>query len=400
MDTTRSQSFSYDNLNRLSTAGDASHWSESYAYDNWGNMLAKSISLGSGYPFTSTSAPNNQNTTSLSYDSAGNVTADEFGNSFTYDANGRIITGGAGTYAYDGYGNRVEKTVGSTTTLYWPSSVIGVVDESNAGATSFGQQIFLAGLRVWSQDTSGNGRFLFTDHLGSTRVTANASGTVLDDIDYRGFGDIASNYGGSPTSNHYLYTGYESDDTENNTDFAQFRNHSAYMGRFSRPDPYDESYDPTNPQSLNRYSYVSNQPLNTIDPSGLLALNAAYYDINYDFFQLWGFGSWGPTFLQGAGGGGGGGGAGQNGPDKNGVYGHCDDPAKCKVTCVGGGVCFYQNDPPTKKDNCSTLAAYSVLMIPLGFPEGAGFFGLGGKIAGRVLGTIGAGLAIGGASCL
>jgi RHS repeat-associated protein len=99
--------------------------------------------------------------------------------------------------------------------------------------------------------------------------TANASGNVLDDIDYRGFGDIAANYGGAQTTNHYLYTGYESDDSENNTDFAQFRNHSPYMGRFSRPDPYDGSYDATNPQTLNRYSYVFNMPLMYTDPLGL-----------------------------------------------------------------------------------------------------------------------------------
>jgi len=35
------------------------------------------------------------------------------------------------------------------------------------------------------------------------------------------------------------------------------------------PDPYDGSYDPSNPQSLNRYSYVHNNPLSFVDPLGL-----------------------------------------------------------------------------------------------------------------------------------
>jgi hypothetical protein len=48
-----------------------------------------------------------------------------------------------------------------------------------------------------------------------------------------------------------------------------FRNLSPTMGRFNRPDPYDGSYDQSNPQSLNRYSYVLNNPLGYLDPLGL-----------------------------------------------------------------------------------------------------------------------------------
>jgi hypothetical protein len=51
--------------------------------------------------------------------------------------------------------------------------------------------------------------------------------------------------------------------------YAVFRNESPSLGRFSRPDPYDGSYDLTDPQSLNRYSYVGNRPLIFLDPSGL-----------------------------------------------------------------------------------------------------------------------------------
>jgi hypothetical protein len=36
-----------------------------------------------------------------------------------------------------------------------------------------------------------------------------------------------------------------------------------------RPDPYDGSMDLGNPQSLNRYAYVANEPTNHIDPLGL-----------------------------------------------------------------------------------------------------------------------------------
>ena len=41
-------------------------------------------------------------------------------------------------------------------------------------------------------------------------------------------------------------------------------------GRFDQPDPYDGSYSLANPQSLNRYAYVNNDPVNFVDPTGLL----------------------------------------------------------------------------------------------------------------------------------
>ena len=57
-------------------------------------------------------------------------------------------------------------------------------------------------------------------------------------------------------------------DSESATQHAQFRQYSSTAGRWMSPDPYDGSYDMTNPQSLNRYSYVKNNPLNAKDPAG------------------------------------------------------------------------------------------------------------------------------------
>jgi RHS repeat-associated protein len=144
----------------------------------------------------------------------------------------------------------------------------GVVDESNSAATSFGRQVYVAGLQVWSEDTSGSGKFLLKDHLGSTRITGDASGTLYDDVDYLPFGDISHNYGSAASDIHYQFTGDETD-SESSTDYAMYRNLSGTMARFNRPDPYDGSYDLTNPQTFNRYVYVSNNPLRLVDPQGL-----------------------------------------------------------------------------------------------------------------------------------
>jgi hypothetical protein len=47
------------------------------------------------------------------------------------------------------------------------------------------------------------------------------------------------------------------------------RRYNRWHARFDQPDPYDGSYDLTNPQSFNRYSYVQNDPVNFVDPTGL-----------------------------------------------------------------------------------------------------------------------------------
>jgi hypothetical protein len=51
------------------------------------------------------------------------------------------------------------------------------------------------------------------------------------------------------------------------------RRYNRWWGRFDQPDPSDGSYELTDPQSLNRYSYVQNDPVNFVDPSGLLMEN-------------------------------------------------------------------------------------------------------------------------------
>jgi RHS repeat-associated protein len=63
------------------------------------------------------------------------------------------------------------------------------------------------------------------------------------------------------------FTSYERD--ANGTDEAMFRRYNRWHSRFDQPDPYD-GYDLTDPQSFNRYSYVQNDPVNFVDPSGLL----------------------------------------------------------------------------------------------------------------------------------
>ncbi|NOT60784.1 MAG: hypothetical protein HOP19_11245 [Acidobacteria bacterium] len=117
--------------------------------------------------------------------------------------------------------------------------------------------------------------WLVQDHLGSTRMEANAAGSITARHDYLPFGEElntgirANNAHGYVASNtRQRFTGYERDN-ESELDFAQARYYASKHGRFTSVDPLQGSGRAWNPQSWNRYSYVLNRPLSLIDPTGL-----------------------------------------------------------------------------------------------------------------------------------
>jgi RHS repeat-associated protein len=65
------------------------------------------------------------------------------------------------------------------------------------------------------------------------------------------------------------FTGKERDN-ESGLDYFGARYYGSSMSRFMSPDPSGLSFaDPENPQSLNLYSYVRNNPLTNTDPTGM-----------------------------------------------------------------------------------------------------------------------------------
>src|SRR5260370_3157531 len=103
-DTSRNQSFTYDALNRLTSAQNAGtdctqmtvnnktkYWGNSYGYDAWGNLLSKSVTKCSGENLSVTAAANNQLQGGYTYDAAGNMTYDATsGLNYSYDQENRI----------------------------------------------------------------------------------------------------------------------------------------------------------------------------------------------------------------------------------------------------------------------------------------------------------------------
>ncbi|NOZ12374.1 MAG: hypothetical protein GXO69_01855, partial [Acidobacteria bacterium] len=106
--------------------------------------------------------------------------------------------------------------------------------------------------------------FFKTDHLGTPRVITDQDGKVLSTHDYLAYGEELTDP--EFQTNRMKFTGHERD-PETGLDYMLARYYTSGSGRFLQVDPgYD--YDQTDPMSFNLYSYVRENPVRFLDPSG------------------------------------------------------------------------------------------------------------------------------------
>lgn len=185
---------------------------------------------------------------------------------------------GSYSYLYDGDGQRVEKCTpastttpgtcasGATGTLYWRGNFASdALTETDLSGNVQNNYIFFNGQRVARVDSAGAVHYYFSDHLGSHGVVENATGSACEqDIDYYPYGGVEEDYcSGSGVPQNYKFTGKERD-TESGLDDFGFRFYGSSTGRFMSPDDGTDQ-DSGSPQSMNRYSYARNNPLNSVD---------------------------------------------------------------------------------------------------------------------------------------
>lgn len=287
------QTYTYDALNRLEAAGESnasgSTWAQVYQYDRYGNRRLDATQTTSpkltGQTQTAQPAVANPSLQSLTnriaedqdgngqkeytYDAAGNMTCDAQHCApapsptpyYDYDGESKLARAGGGVpvggseYVYDGGGLRVKKVAGAVTTVF-------VYDAAGRLAAEYGNEQRPAQTSYTSYVTQ--------DALGSTRIVTGQGKEVKGRYDYLPFGQEATEgrdgYGGETV--RQKFTGYERD-AETNLDYAQARHYANVQGRFMSVDPLMASGQVDNPQSFNRYSYVANNPLNLMDPTGL-----------------------------------------------------------------------------------------------------------------------------------
>jgi RHS repeat-associated protein len=201
--------------------------------------------------------------------------------SYVYDANGNLINGDGkyyeyndanqlvrvkygdqngpviAEYVYDYSGQRIKKIDNGLTTYYVGKHFETQTDGSNTQHTNY---YFANGERVAKKDALGNMAYYHSDHLGGTNVITDSGGNLVERIKYYPFGEIIEG-----DAEKYQYTGKEKDHL---TDWNYFeaRYYNSDFKHFTQADTVEPDY--YDPQDLNRYAYVRNNPLKLIDPNG------------------------------------------------------------------------------------------------------------------------------------
>lgn len=109
--------------------------------------------------------------------------------------------------------------------------------------------------------------YYHVDAIGTVRAMTDAAGEVANSYVYGAFGNVL--HESVSLENSLLYAG-EMRDTVLGWDFLRARYSSSQVGRFVTRDAFDGLTQDA--LSLHRYSYVHNDPLNNIDPSGEVSL--------------------------------------------------------------------------------------------------------------------------------
>ena len=290
--------YTNDNVgNRLSmTTPDGTH---SYGYDDIYQLIA--ADYPAGYPFPDMTyyydAAYNRTTTvnggevdylsnnlnqytnvgaaALGYDDNGNLTGDG-SQTYYYDVENRLTRAvrnsdgqTLGEYAYDPFGRRIVKEAGGTTTHYiYDHLSYQVLAEYVDGGGGFSPaRRFVYGVGIDEplvMETGGagggGGRYFYhRDGLGSVADLTDESGQTTAAYRYDVYGNFQLT--GTSQGNPYTFTGRRLDE-ETGLYFYRARYYSPGLGRFLQVDPIRYDAGP------NLYSYVSNRPINYMDPSG------------------------------------------------------------------------------------------------------------------------------------
>ncbi|MCC7103628.1 MAG: RHS repeat-associated core domain-containing protein [Chloroflexi bacterium] len=286
--TTKTQTFDYDALHRLtSEIPDTGLTAITYGYDKAGNRTSKST--GETYSYDADNRLleiklSGVSQSTFEYDGNGSTTlkktvasGDE--TKYTYDGARRLTdvstrpSGGSFTsqasFAYDGNGARASKTASGATTEY--------VNDTR-GLTQILQQIpsaapndrisYVPGIAQFNP-TLGTGAqwAYFHQDAQNNRLLTDTSAASSKRWDYEPFGTVRAQSG--TAGSDFQYAG-EQKDPETGLINLRARYYDPGVGRLLSRDVLPCAIRPGFPQTFNRYAYTLNNPLRYVDPSGYI----------------------------------------------------------------------------------------------------------------------------------
>ena len=259
---------SYDDLNRMvgqKTIQGSTTTNSSWTYDRYGNRWSQQTTHGAN-PSVSFNTANNQEV-GFSYDAAGNMTSDGI-HQYSYDAEGNVLKvdgGSTATYYYDALNQRVRSVVNGTAYEFVFNLSGQRVSVWNGTSGALLEENTYWGSLPLDLNLNNALHFEHQDWMGTERLNTSYNGTVEGTYASLPFGDSLSSSGSDEDPYHFAMLDH---DYESGLEHASYRNYSSVQAHWMSPDPYTGSYDASNPQSFNRYSYVLNNPLSAADPSG------------------------------------------------------------------------------------------------------------------------------------
>jgi RHS repeat-associated protein len=302
---TATEVYQYDDLQRLlgesrsyTNLTPTSNLSESYSYDDTGNILSKS-DFGGPYVYGTATRPSANNAGPHAVVSVGAPA----GWSYKYDMNGNMLSDGQRNVTYDDEDRPEQITMNGVTTIfrYTPDGDRYLQRTTSSSDTSINRTIYYLDKdyeRVdWDQKPTeertycGKGvvieqkdgserevRYLHLDRLGSTTAVSDAyGGEIAGDAhgfdafgrrrgrDWQPTADQMHPNGEWGTATNHGFTGHEQLD-ETYLTHMNGRVYDYRLGRFLSVDPIIS--DPAKTQAINPYSYLINNPFNGVDPTG------------------------------------------------------------------------------------------------------------------------------------
>ncbi|HBQ26814.1 MAG TPA: hypothetical protein DD791_10515 [Syntrophomonas sp.] len=281
--------YEYDDLNRLTklknTKGTQTLAEYTYTYDKNGNITSITDAAGTTtYTYdslnrlTGIQRPGGE-TIAYTYDVRGNrstVTNDTWSvnleaTNYTYNEWDQLTQYQTGTSAaafqYGPTGLRSKKITPTETIRYHYNNNGEVIAESNASNTVTANYIWGPDRVLSKKEAGGNQYYYLYNGHGDVAQIVDTSGNPVNTYSYDEWGNILSQT--EQINNPFKYAG-EIHDPETGLYYLRARYYDPSLGRFINKDAYEG--DITNPLTLNQYSYVYNNPIKYIDPSGNIGI--------------------------------------------------------------------------------------------------------------------------------